>query len=178
MNFKKLDTDKIVELAEKVQEEEAKENNTILEQLDKYQICLASPHEEQDDEEIFNSIVKKVFNEQAEKEEWERQGFWRTIVQSHQWTAWYKELGKRHLAGIKEDVWDIDESQECNLLSPEHFQSFLNFTRELKEQRKQQVEQVELRELILKEIDDIDFFDWNRNTQIMIKDKIKKEVSN
>ena len=45
--------------------------------------------------------------------------FWNTVVRSPQWKLWEKVAYSRG--------FDIDESQECNWLSPEHFQAFLEF---------------------------------------------------
>lgn len=61
--------------------------------------------------------------------------FWKTIVTSPQWAAWGKDISKRFLSGsVKhgwrkpiKNVWDVDECRECNWISPEHFQAFLNF---------------------------------------------------
>ena len=59
--------------------------------------------------------------------------FWKTVVESPQWTLWMKEQQKRFRL-LREDklpkkqgAYDIDEVTECGWISQEHFQDFLRF---------------------------------------------------
>jgi hypothetical protein len=58
--------------------------------------------------------------------------FWKTVTNSPQWSAWYKEQSKRFHEFAKTldktiGVFDIDECQECGMISQAHFQKFLKF---------------------------------------------------
>ena len=46
--------------------------------------------------------------------------FWKTVIESPQWTLWRKEQ-YRHPSR------DMSEVEECGIISPEHFQEFLDF---------------------------------------------------
>ena len=67
----------------------------------------------------------------------ENHSFYNTIVNSPEWSAWYEEQGKRMRAGkifknkfvSYAPVFDIDESSECDLLSENHWNAFVNFLR-------------------------------------------------
>ena len=52
--------------------------------------------------------------------------FWKTIVESKEWKLWYEEQ-KRRLSADGEKLFDVDASQECGFMSPEHFKEFLGF---------------------------------------------------
>ena len=60
-------------------------------------------------------------------------GFWKTVVTSPQWVAWEKEVHQRFHKGVESGAerivgaWDVDESRECNVISPEHFQDFVKW---------------------------------------------------
>lgn len=43
-----------------------------------------------------------------------------TLIHSPEWKAWYKYAGENHL-------FDVDETQECDWMSPEHFKAFVEF---------------------------------------------------
>ena len=59
--------------------------------------------------------------------------FWKTVVESPQWEAWYKEQGRRFSQkNRKHGVFDIDEVQECGWISQAHFQEFLKFVKKIK----------------------------------------------
>jgi hypothetical protein len=47
--------------------------------------------------------------------------FWKTIVESNEWREWEKIAYKKG--------FDSDESRECGLFSPRHFQAFIKFLR-------------------------------------------------
>ena len=64
--------------------------------------------------------------------------FWKTVTTSEEWKEWYIEQlqrmqnckcfdnrGKRCTC----DVFDIDESMECNAFSQQHWKSFVEFIR-------------------------------------------------
>lgn len=53
--------------------------------------------------------------------------FWKTVVTSPQWKRWEIEVSRRLSTASALPVFDVDECQECNWLSPEHFQEFLKF---------------------------------------------------
>ena len=53
--------------------------------------------------------------------------FWNTVKSSPQWGAWYQEQMRRFRTKTTKGVFDIDESQECGIISPEHFQEFIKF---------------------------------------------------
>ncbi len=48
--------------------------------------------------------------------------FWKTIVESEEWSQWEKE-------NAKSPRFDVDESRECGWMSPDHFKAFLEFVR-------------------------------------------------
>ena len=73
------------------------------------------------------------------------ESFYATVVSSPQWKLWYEEQMKRMNGGriVKKkfygkggQVWDIDESQECDLISQNHFQDFIKFIKFLKPTKK------------------------------------------
>ena len=63
--------------------------------------------------------------------------FWKTIVESKEGKAWYKEQMARfsRMSKLpmgkpwKEAVFDVDESFECGWMSPTHWKSFVKFIR-------------------------------------------------
>jgi len=62
-----------------------------------------------------------------------RDTFWRTIVNSPQWKKWYDEQVKRFARHVRKNskvftgCFDVDECQECGIISPRHFQEFIKF---------------------------------------------------
>jgi hypothetical protein len=65
--------------------------------------------------------------------------FWKTIVESKEGKAWYKEQMARFSRaddrpmGTKptEELFDVDESFECGWMSPAHWRSFIKFIKTL-----------------------------------------------
>lgn len=65
--------------------------------------------------------------------------FYQTVTSSPQWRAWRNQVHNNMLDAMqahadgdekaydKADIWDMDECEECGLISPAHFQSFLKF---------------------------------------------------
>lgn len=53
--------------------------------------------------------------------------FWKTIVESAEWTEWEKEQRKRFRTEEKIGCYDIDECRGCGWISPSHFKEFLDF---------------------------------------------------
>ena len=51
--------------------------------------------------------------------------FFNTVTSSPQWKAWYDYNHEENM------MFDLDESQECNAISPAHFEAFLQFTKTL-----------------------------------------------
>jgi hypothetical protein len=66
------------------------------------------------------------------------ESFWQTVIRSPQWQAWKEEVRRRldkHVemkSEVFSGVWDVEESQECNLISKEHFADFIKFIKETK----------------------------------------------
>ena len=58
--------------------------------------------------------------------------FYRTIVDSPEWKVWYKEMMRRMEVANKvmnyKGCYDIDEAQECGVISPGHWKEFIRFT--------------------------------------------------
>jgi hypothetical protein len=61
------------------------------------------------------------------------ESFHNTITNSPEWEAWCKEQRRSWLPfeckvdGKFPDVFDVDESQECDLLSQKHWRAFIKF---------------------------------------------------
>ena len=54
--------------------------------------------------------------------------FWKTIVESPQWKAWEREVGRRLSKNVVDQpVFDVDECREVGWFSSEHFAAFLDF---------------------------------------------------
>ena len=57
--------------------------------------------------------------------------FYSTVVASPEWKAWYKEMMKRMKKASKtmnyKGCYDIDESQECGVISKGHWAEFIKF---------------------------------------------------
>jgi hypothetical protein len=68
----------------------------------------------------------------------DNKSFWQTVTRSPHWEKWKIEVRKRldkHVemkSEVFSGVWDVEESQECNLISKEHFQDFIKFIKETK----------------------------------------------
>jgi hypothetical protein len=44
--------------------------------------------------------------------------FWATVIESHQWKEWEKEVSRRMHTKTLKGCWDVDECRECGCLSP------------------------------------------------------------
>lgn len=80
-------------------------------------------------DEWFEQSLKQV-REDIYKECLGKDSFYRTIMDSKEWKEWYKvqegRLAKQG-KGRVEDTFDISESTECNLISPEHWSAFIKW---------------------------------------------------
>jgi len=65
--------------------------------------------------------------------------FWKSVVESPEWKAWYKEAERRFRDGkldeksgrwLGKNTYDVDECQECGIISYDHFASFMEYIRE------------------------------------------------
>jgi len=75
----------------------------------------------------------------------DEQTFYNTITNSPEWKAWKKEQQKRLklISKYKEagKIYDMTETEENGWISPEHWESFLDFT--LEERFKKQMKDFE-----------------------------------
>ena len=59
--------------------------------------------------------------------------FHQTVIRSPEWQAWKDEVRKRLGKHVENNskifigVWDTSESEECDLISKEHFADFIKF---------------------------------------------------
>lgn len=60
--------------------------------------------------------------------------FHQTIIHSKEWQAWEKEIKRRF--DIRDfsfnNIFDTDESRECDMFSPQHWKAFVEFIRSKK----------------------------------------------
>jgi outer membrane receptor for ferric coprogen and ferric-rhodotorulic acid len=61
--------------------------------------------------------------------------FWKSIVTSKEWASWKKEIYNRMHRGDYKHSFDVDECEEVNIISPEHWTAFCKFIRRIKEER-------------------------------------------
>ena len=78
--------------------------------------------------ELKMEVIRLKFKiGQLEKQKNEK-SFHDTIIRSKEWKDWCKFIYKKQ---VKEDfsqpMFDVDESQECNLISDKHWKAFANF---------------------------------------------------
>jgi len=55
----------------------------------------------------------------------EHNSIYHALINSPEWKAWYKYASKNNL-------FDVDETQECDMMSREHFKAFIEFVKSWK----------------------------------------------
>ena len=104
----------------------ANKKNKVIEKL-----AMLVTHSAQGEYAVNKRIVKKEIDSLEVRDR-----FYDTIVASPEWKAWYKEMMSRIREANKtmnyKGCYDIDESQECGVISKGHWSEFVKFIRSQK----------------------------------------------